>query len=89
MKMNKLNGIAMAAAVAGLFSASVLTAPAHAAGAAHEAKIKCENSSACKGQGACKTAKNACKGQNGCKGQGFTMQKTQADCAAAQKSAQS
>jgi len=86
MKINKLSGVAMAAAVAGLFTASVISAPAHAAGA-DEAKVKCEHSSSCKGQGACKTAKNSCKGQNGCKGQGFTMQSSKADCQAAQQAA--
>jgi len=80
---SKLTGIALATAVAGLFT-MVAAAPAFAA---DDGSVKCEHSSACKGQGACATAKNSCKGQNACKGEGFTMQKDQAACEAAQKAA--
>ncbi|PZQ17446.1 MAG: hypothetical protein DI564_06235 [Rhodanobacter denitrificans] len=83
--MNKLTGIALATAVAGLFAGTVAS-PAFAADGA-DAKVKCENSSACKGHGACKSAKNACKGQNACKGEGFTMQKSADACKAAQDAA--
>ena len=83
--VSKLTGLALATAVAGLFTLAN-AAPAHAADNA-DAKVKCENSSACKGQGACATAKNSCKGQNACKGEGFTMQKDDATCKAAQDAA--
>lgn len=75
--------IALATAAAGLF----FTAGVGTAFAGDDAKVKCEHSSACKGHGACKTASNSCKGQNACKGQGFTMQKSKADCEDAQKAA--
>ena len=71
-KIQKLTGIAIAAAAAGVFS----TVTVGSAFAADEAKVHCAGVNACKGQndckgqGACKTDKNACKGQNGCKGQG-------------------
>lgn len=81
--VSKLTGIALATAVAGLFTL-VAAAPASAA---DEAQVKCENSSSCKGQGACATAKNSCKGQNACKGAGFTMQKDEAACKKAQEAA--
>lgn len=81
--VSKLTGIALATAVAGLFTLAS-AAPAYAA---DEAKVKCEHSSSCKGHGACATAKNSCKGQNACKGEGFTMQKDDAACKAAQDEA--
>ena len=83
MNTSKLTGIALATAVAGLFT-MVAAAPAFAS---DEGGMKCEHSSSCKGQGACATAKNSCKGQNACKGEGFTMQKDKAACEAAQKTA--
>jgi hypothetical protein len=83
MNVSKLTGLALATAVAGLFTmASVSTAFA-----ADEAHMKCDKSSSCKGQGACKQASNSCKGQNACKGQGFTMQKDEAACKDAQAKA--
>jgi len=82
--VSKFAGIALATAVAGMFT--MATTNAFAAG--DEAKVKCEHSSSCKGQGACKQAANSCKGQNACKGQGFTMQKDDATCKAAQEAAQ-
>ena len=87
MKLNKINGGAMALAVAGLFAVTSMSASAadHAKG--DTASVKCVNSSSCKGQGSCKQASNSCKGQNACKGQGFTMQKSKADCDAAQAAA--
>lgn len=93
MNINKLTGAALATAVAGLFSAAAATSTfahdgPHATDEAEaEAKIQCAESSACKGYGECKTAKNACKGQNACRGTGITMQKTDADCKAAQAEA--
>lgn len=83
--VSKLTGIALATAVAGLFTLANAT-PAYANEGA-EAKVKCEHSSSCKGQGACATAKNSCKGENACKGEGFTMQKDDAACKAAQETA--
>ena len=79
-----LKSFAIATAVAGLFTvASVSTAFA----AGDDAKTKCEKSTSCKGQSACKNSANSCKGQNACKGQGMTMQKSAADCKAAQDTA--
>ena len=74
MKMNKLTGIALATAAAGMFAVT-------AAGpvSAQAAKVKCEGVNGCKGQGDCKGAKNACKGQASCKGEGF-KEMSQADC---------
>jgi hypothetical protein len=84
MKVSTLKGIALATAVAGMFTvASISTA--YAAG--DDAKVKCEKSSSCKGQGACKGSANSCKGSNACKGQGMTMQKSDASCKDAQKAA--
>ena len=74
MKANKLTGIALAAAAAGMFA---MTAAGPAAGQA--AKVKCEGVNSCKGNGSCKGASNSCKGQNACKGKSFT-EMTQADC---------
>ena len=81
MNLNRKSAIALATAAASLF----MVAGAGSAYAADQAQVKCENSSACKGHGACKTSANACKGQNACKAQGMTMQKSKADCEAAQK----
>ena len=83
MNATRKSAIALATAAAGLF----MVAGIGNAYAADSAMVKCESSSACKGHGACKTASNACKGQNSCKGQGMTMQKSKADCDAAQKAA--
>lgn len=84
MKAFGLTGIALATAVAGLFTiATVSTADA----AGDDAKVKCENSSSCKGHGACKTTTNSCKGQNACKGHGMTMQKNDHECKEAQAEA--
>lgn len=83
MKTAKMTGIALATAAAGLFS----TAAINVAYAGDAAGVKCEHASSCKGQGACKQASNSCKGQNACKGQGFTEEKTAADCAKAQAAA--
>jgi hypothetical protein len=87
MNVKTVNASAMAVIVAGLFAAAAATAAPVGSPAGDHAMIKCVNSSSCKGQGACKQASNSCKGQNACKGQGFTMQKTQADCSAAQAAA--
>lgn len=85
MNVSGLTGIALATAVAGLFTLAA-AAPAFAA-AGDTAKVKCEHSSSCKGQGACKQASNACKGQNACKGEGFTMQNDADACQSAQDAA--
>jgi hypothetical protein len=87
MNIKTVNASAMAVMVAGLFAATAAHAAPIGGQAGDQAQVKCMNSSACKGHGACKQASNSCKGQNACKGQGFTMQKTQADCAAAQAEA--
>ncbi|MGH8042057.1 MAG: BufA2 family periplasmic bufferin-type metallophore [Rudaea sp.] len=84
MKASAIKSLALAAAVASLFAISTANA-ANAAG--DQAQVKCTHSSACKGQGACKSKANSCKGQNSCKGHGFTMQKDQAACKAAQEAA--
>ena len=77
MKINKLTGIALATAAAGMFATTQVYAASHAG--AQAAKVKCEGVNACKGKGDCKGSKNACKGQGSCKGQGFT-EMSQADC---------
>jgi hypothetical protein len=84
MKTKTVNASAMAVMVAGLFAAAAANTAIASPAAGDQAMVKCVNSSSCKGQGACKQASNSCKGQNSCKGEGFTMQKSQADCAAAQ-----
>ncbi|MGH9577716.1 MAG: BufA2 family periplasmic bufferin-type metallophore [Terriglobales bacterium] len=78
MKVNKLTGIALATAAAGLFATTQVYAASHA-GAAQGAKVKCEGVNACKGKGDCKGSKNECKGKAACKGQGFT-ELSKADC---------
>jgi hypothetical protein len=74
-----MSSVALAAAAAVIFSASVVTV-AHA----DDAKVKCKGVNACKGQSACKGAHNACKGQNSCKGKGF-LEMSKEECAAAKK----
>lgn len=89
MKTKTFNGGAMAAMVAGLFAMTAATAAiaADQSSTGDKAEVKCMNSSSCKGHGACKQASNSCKGKNACKGQGFTMQKSQQACDAAQAEA--
>jgi hypothetical protein len=65
---NKLTGLILATAAAGLFAAAPA---AHAA--KHEGKVHCVGVNACKGKSDCKTASNACKGMNGCKGKGMQV----------------
>ena len=74
MKMNKLTGMALATAAAGMFA---LTAAGPSA--AQAAKVKCEGVNACKGQSECKMGKSECKGLNECKGQGM-KEMSKADC---------
>ena len=63
----KLSGIALAIAAAGMLMTTVVGTVQ-----AEEAKnIHCEGVNACKGNNDCKTAKNECKGLGACKGQGF------------------
>ena len=77
---NTLKGAVIASAVASLFAANAFAqAPAPAPAAKG---VKCSGTNACKGQGACAGAKNSCAGKNSCKGQGFTLQKSDADCTA-------
>ena len=75
--VDRLTGIALAAAAAAVFAAAPLTANA----GGHEAppQGKCVGGNACQGQSACQTANSSCQGQNACKGQGFTMS-TEAEC---------
>jgi hypothetical protein len=85
MKASAIKSLALATAVAGLFA--VTTASAANATTGDQAQVKCTHSTSCKGTGACKSKANACKGQNSCKGAGFTMQKDEASCKAAQAAA--
>jgi len=85
MKASAIKSLALATAVAGLFA--ITTASAANASAGDQAQVKCMHSTSCKGTGACKSKANACKGQNSCKGAGFTMQKDEASCKAAQEAA--
>ena len=85
MKASAIKSLALATAVAGLFA--ITTASAANASAGDHAQVKCTHSTSCKGTGACKSKANACKGQNSCKGAGFTMQKDEAACKAAQAAA--
>ncbi|HYD08360.1 MAG TPA: hypothetical protein VEC60_21690 [Reyranella sp.] len=50
--------------------------------AAHAQAVRCGGGNACKGQSACAGKANSCKGQNACKGQGYTEEKSSADCTA-------
>lgn len=77
-------GYTLAAATAALF---LTVGPGTAFAGAEQGKVKCEASTACKGHGECKTASNECKGHNACKGTGWTWQKSEADCKAAQSAA--
>ena len=74
MKINKLTGLALATAAAGMFAITTALPVA-----AQGANVKCEGVNACKGQGGCKTAGSSCKGQNSCKGKGW-VEMTQAEC---------
>lgn len=88
VKPVKLNGVALAAAAAGLFATfAVSNAVAADQASADKATVKCEHSTSCKGHGECSSASNSCKGQNSCKGTGWTTQKSAADCKAAQAAA--
>ena len=80
--VQKLTGIALAAAAAGMFA----TAGIGSAFAAEEGKIHCEGVNACKGKSDCKSATNACKGENACKGKGFVAMSDK-DCKAAKAKA--
>jgi hypothetical protein len=80
-KIQKLTGIAIAAAAAGVFSTATI-----GNAFADDAKMHCSGANACKGQNDCKGAKNACKGQGSCKGTGFKeMSKADCDKATAKK----
>lgn len=84
-KSNKITGVAIATAAAGLFS--MLSAGVAQAGDEGTATVHCEHSSSCKGHGSCQTANNACAGLNACKGQGPTEQASEAACKDAQRQA--
>jgi hypothetical protein len=80
-KMQKITGIAIAAAAAGMFS-MVTVGNAFA----DDAKVHCQGANACKGQNDCKGAKNDCKGHGACKGTGVKdMSKADCDKATAKK----
>jgi hypothetical protein len=81
--VSTLTGIALATAVAGLFTMTSVGSAFADEGT--DAQVKCEKSTSCKGHGACQTSNNLCKGQNDCKGLGFTMQKDQETCAKEQE----
>ena len=78
-----IKGAMIAASVAGLFAMGA----SGVASAKSGEEVMCDGVNACKGTGACKSKANACKGQNSCKGAGFTMQKDEAACKAAQAAA--
>lgn len=78
--VSKLTGIALATAVAGLFTMTSVGSAFADEGTTADAQVKCDNSTSCKGTGACKGVNNDCKGQNDCKGKGVTMQKDQDTC---------
>ena len=68
--VNKLSGVALAAAAATLFVAGCTSQdPVYEA----TGKVECAGVNGCKGLSDCKTATNACKGQNSCSGQGFVL----------------
>jgi len=71
-------GMAIAAAVAGLFTAT--TALPAVASAEEKGKVACQGINSCKGQSDCKSAKNACAGKNGCKGQGIKYVSSEKEC---------
>jgi hypothetical protein len=75
--MNKVSGIAIAAAAAALFAAGAATAPTVLAA---DAGVKCTGINGCKGQSECATAKSSCRGMNGCKGQGWVTKASAAEC---------
>jgi hypothetical protein len=78
-KIQKITGIAIAAAAAGMFTMATV-----GNAFADEAKVHCAGANACKGQNDCKGAKNDCKGHGACKGTGF-KEMTKADCDKAKK----
>jgi uncharacterized membrane protein len=69
----------LAAAVAGMLTAGMVSAASAAEGEKAE-KVKCYGANACKGQGGCGGAGHACAGKNACKGQGFVEVDTKEAC---------
>jgi len=65
-----------------IITAASIFAAGTLATAAHAESVKCGGATACKGQSACAGKANSCSGQNACKGQGFTEEKSSADCTA-------
>ncbi len=78
--MNRVSGIALAAAAAGLFT-SVSAPLAFAADAVKPTMVHCMGINSCKGASQCKTASNACAGQNSCKGHGWLPAANAKECA--------
>lgn len=74
---NRLTGLMLATAAAGLFALAPISS---FAGEGEDAGVKCVGGNACKGTSACKTAENACKGQNACKGHGYVMAASAEEC---------
>lgn len=73
MKTQKITGVALAVAAAGLFSVAPMTVSAGS-----DSDVKCFGVNKCKGHGDCKSASNACNGKNSCKGQGFVKMSKEA-----------
>jgi hypothetical protein len=65
-----------------IITAASIFAAGTLATAAHAESVKCGGANACKGQSACAGKANSCSCQNACKGQGFTEDKSSADCTA-------
>ncbi len=62
-------GTLIASAVAGLFAAGLVGAPAEEGRAADE--VRCYGINACKGKGDCGGKGHSCAGENACKGKGY------------------
>ncbi len=75
---HQLSGVALAAAVAAIFTSGALLAPV--AQAADMAPVQCAGVNSCKGHSDCKTAKSECKGLNACKGQGWVAKESAKAC---------
>ena len=75
-----VRGALVAAAVAGMFAATIAVAAEHE-GATEAQKVHCEGINACKGQGACNGVGHDCAGKNACKGKGW-IETTAANCKA-------
>jgi uncharacterized membrane protein len=76
-----VKGAIIAAAVAGLFSTSLVLAAEHETSSAQEAKVHCQGINSCKGHGECAGVGHDCAGRNDCKGKGW-ISTSAADCKA-------